>query len=232
MTLCIERKSVTYVCTDVIKVYFSLWVFGYATDADYGLSEEDEEVGDDIIDNVANDEEEVQNDANYGLSQGYKSSPIRVDKSKTIMIEQDDEPSSKNKLSKELEEELLRKAIEDILSQEYHDEKKSERLRMEAMNVKRVYMKRKTPSVITPDVTKATPEVKDSTHEIVKDSTHETVKDVPKSSPEIPMEIPKTTTIPLRKKSIAMRSFKRIEEAITPDSTKHKIYMILLTQRN
>ncbi|KAI3821609.1 hypothetical protein L1987_09178 [Smallanthus sonchifolius] len=126
-----------------------------------------------------------------------------VDKGKAIMIEQDDEPNPKSKLSKELEEELSRKAIEGILSQDYYDEvnaqvqlentmaettaswlsyiledelkKEIERMRMEAKNVKRVYLKRKTPSVITPEALKSTHEVVTTQEEILK-STLESEK--------------------------------------------------------
>ncbi|KAI3815439.1 hypothetical protein L1987_15106 [Smallanthus sonchifolius] len=150
------------------------------------------------------------------------------------------EPNLKNKLSKELEDELSRKVIEDIMSQDYYDEvnaqiqlednmakvaaswlssiiedelrkKEIDRLRMEAMNVKRVYMKRMTLSVTTSEV---------------KKPIQETAKEIPKPTPEIPKptpEIPKHATTPLRKKSIAKRPFKRSEEAVTPDPTKYKV---------
>ncbi|KAI3825498.1 hypothetical protein L1987_06988 [Smallanthus sonchifolius] len=118
--------------------------------------------------------------------------PSRNDKGKAIMIEQDDEPSIKNKLSKEFKEELSRKAIEDILSQDYYDEVDDQ-------------MKRKNPSVITSEAKKSTPEVIKSTQETEKDATQEideTAKKVLKSTfevsketqmtvPEVPTKIPK-----------------------------------------
>ncbi|KAI3819477.1 hypothetical protein L1987_13316 [Smallanthus sonchifolius] len=139
-------------------------------------NEEDLLSTDDVVDHDYND------DADYGLSQA-------------IMVEQDDEPSSKSKISKELEEELSRKAIEDILSQDYHDEVNAQ------IQLENTMAETTASYVITPKETGETP----------------------KTVPEVHAKTPKSVTTPSRKKSIAKRTFKRSEDVITPDPTKYKI---------
>ncbi|KAI3825447.1 hypothetical protein L1987_06935 [Smallanthus sonchifolius] len=173
-----------------------------------------------------------------GLTTLVSSLSTTVNEQGGKMIEEGEEGENADNIAENAADENVDKEEDELRMKEM------ERLKMLAKNVRRVYIKRKTPTIITPEVTKS---ISEEVPKIIPESTQETSKVILESTPEIPKvsqqstpkvtkstpeviestqdmpsHVPKATT-PLRKKSIAKRKLKRSEEVITPYPIKYKV---------